>query len=694
MQETEKNISFLLEIGTEDLPARFINPALEQLKEITGSILRENRLSYNKIKVYGTPRRLTVIVNGLPDTQEDTIKEIYGPSKKVAFDDSGKPTKALIGFAQSQGVNIDDIVIKLKDKGEYVVAIKQERGLPTNEILPEISKNIILSLSFPKTMRWGNGSIRFARPIRWLVALFDSKIVNFELDGLKSSNITRGHRFLSPAAFQIRDINSYKKLLANNYVIVDQEERKKIIYESINKALSIYGEKIIEDEQLLETVTNLVEYPTPVIATFPEKYLSLPKELLITVMKGHQKYFAVENSNGNITNHFVVVSNSNDENSENVRIGAERVIKARFEDARFYFEEDRKKPLKNRIEDLKKVIFHESLGSIYQKTERLVSIVEILSESINQSIKDKLVRSAWLSKTDLLTGVVREFPELQGIMGKYYALLNGEDEEIAIALEEQYLPLHSRGKLPDTIIGSLLSIADKIDNIAGFFSINQIPSGSEDPFALRRQAFGIIEIILNKELNITLGNLIDIALSNFNIKENINQLKENILKFFTTRFETIFSELNYSFDLIQSVTHLLKDKTIYDIKLRLDNLSQIKKEKEFNEFLTAFKRIKNIIPAKELYKINDALLREDPELKLYEEYKKVNQDIRILIINKNYNNSLVRLIKLKDYINNFFDKILVMDKDIEIRKNRIALLQEIWLFALEFADFSKISPTN
>jgi glycyl-tRNA synthetase beta chain len=691
MNETEKRLSFLLEIGTEDLPARFINPALEQLKQITGNIFKENRLSYKSINVYGTPRRLAIIAEGVPYTQEDSVKEIFGPSKKVAFDESGKPTKALIGFAQSQGVRLEDLAIKTKGKGEYVVAIKQEKGLPTEEILPEIFKSIITSLHFPKTMRWGDGNLRFARPIRWIVAIADGKTIEFEIDGIKSSNITRGHRFLSPASFQVKDIKSYKKLLTNNHVIVDPEERKKIIREGIIKALSIYNEKIIEDEDLLDTVNNLVEYPVPVIASFPEKYLTLPKELLITVMKGHQKYFAVENSEGNITNHFIVISNSNEDNSENVKTGAERVIKARFEDARFYFEEDRKKPLKDRIEELKRVIFHEDLGNLYQKTERLVSISQFLSEKVYPSLKDKIIQAAWLSKTDLLTGIVREFPELQGTIGKYYAILDGEDKDVAIALEEQYLPQHSRGKLPNTTIGALLSIAEKIDNITAFFSIGLIPSGSEDPYALRRQAFGIIEIILKMDFNFTLSELIDTALKHLNLKQNFEDVKKDILKFFSTRFEYLFSEMNYPYDLIQSVMHLLGDTNLVDIKLRLDSLLEHRENKDFNEFLTAIKRVKNIIPSKVISIFKEELIIEEAERKLNEAVEKAEKDIEFFIKDRDFKNVIKTLISLKEPINYFFDNVLVMDKNEDIRNNRLSLLCDVWKTVLKFADPSEIS---
>lgn len=694
IQTTAPNSLLLLEIGTEDLPARFLPSAILQLKETTEIILKENHIRFSDIKTYGTPRRLVLLADGIPPMQEDRSKEVFGPSRKVAFDEHGSPTKAATGFAHSQGISVENLTIKNKDKGEYVVAVIEEKGVYVRELLPEILKRIVLSLHIPKSMRWGNGNIRFLRPIRWLVALLDKEIISFEIDGIKSNNITRGHRFLSPAAFQIKEITGYKRLLRNNYVIVNQEERKKIIVDKMEKSLESFNERPVEDEDLIETVVHLVEYPVPVLGTFSMEYLKLPKELLITVMKGHQKYFAVEDREGILTNHFVVISNTGEENSEAVKIGAERVIKARFEDARFYFEEDRKKPLSERIEDLRKVTFQEKLGSLYEKTKRMESLLELFADRLMPSAKDRLRRAAKLAKTDLITGIVREFPELQGTMGKYYALHDGENSEVAEALKEQYLPAHSGGRLPQTEVGALLSIADKIDNIAAFFSIGLIPTGSEDPFALRRQSLGIIAILLNRGYSLTLRELIDRALENLSEISNLQGTRKNILQSFENRIEMVFSDQGYSHDLIQSILPLSLDLELKDIKERLEAIQKFKEDIKYNDFLLAIKRVNNIIPEAAIPGLKTELLIEEPEKMLKEKLDSVRSNLTGLLKNKKYSHAINLLASLTDPINYFFDRVLVMDKREEIKSNRLSLLNELWKTASTIADFSKLQPTQ
>lgn len=693
-QNASQNLSFLLEIGTEDLPARFLPPALQQLKEKTMTVLNEHQVSFADLKTYGTPRRLAVIADGIPHMQEDRIKEVFGPSKKVAFDENGNPTKAALGFAQSQKVSVERLAIKSKDRGEYVVAVIEEKGVQVKEILPEILKRVVLSLNFPKSMRWGDGSIRFARPVRWIMALFNGDVIRFDIDGITSSNLTRGHRFLSPAAFQIKEIMGYKRLLANNYVLVDYEERKKLITDRMENLLSPAAEKTVEDEELLETVSNLVEYPVPVIASFSKEYLNLPKELLITVMKGHQKYFAVQKQDGMITNRFIVISNTSEDNADIVRIGAERVIKARFEDARFYFEEDARRPLADRIDDLRKVTFQESLGSLYDKTDRVVSVAGFLAGKLIPSLKDKLVRAARLAKTDLITGVVREFPELQGIMGKYYALHDGEEREVAEAIEEHYQPAHSGGKLPQSDAGSLLSIADKTDNIAAFFSVGLIPTGSEDPFALRRQALGIIAILFDKGYDITLKELVNKALENLTDLKNPNEITGKILQFFEGRLETVLSDCGYAPDLIQSILPQSTHMQLSQITERLDAVKVLKEQMEFNEFLTAVKRVNNIIPKTSVPQVKAELLTEEPELMLKEKLDSVRTGLTGLMRDRKYPAALNLLATLIGPINHFFDTVLVMDKREEIKLNRLSLLNEVWKTVSAITDFSKLTTVQ
>ncbi len=683
--------TLLLEIGTEDLPARFIKPALQQLKENTGKILKENYIACGEVKVFGTPRRLAIMVDGIPRMQEDRTREVFGPSKKAAFDADGNPTKAATGFARSQGVSVDSLIVKRKDKGEYLVAVIEEKGAQVREVLPLLLKKIVLSIYLPKAMRWGNKDVRFVRPIRWFLSLLDKEVVTFDIEGIQSGNLTRGHRFLSPAAFRIKEIPGYKKLLGNNYVIVDIEERKKTIREKTAKLLSSTGESPVMDEELLDIVVNLVEYPVPVIAAFSEEYLKLPKELLVTVMKDHQKYFAVQTPDGRLTNHFVVVSNTVEQNADTVRIGAERVIRARFEDARFYYEEDTKRPLADRIEDLKKVTFQEDLGSIYAKIERMASISGFLADGLLPAGKEKLMRAAWLAKTDLITGVVREFPELQGIMGNYYAVHDGEAPEVAEAIEEHYLPKHSGGALPITDIGALLSLTDKIDNITAFFSIGVIPTGSEDPFALRRQALGIIAILFDKAYEITLEELARKALDNLRDVKTPDETKAKILQFFEARIENILLERGYAPDIIQSVISFSTVIRLKDMPARLEAVKEFKETKGCNDFLAAIKRINNITQKAAVSAFREELLAEEPEKKLYETLRSVRADSEKLLTAENYQEAIGLFTTLTVPINIFFDNVLVMDKREEIKRNRLSLLNDIWKTASSVADFSRIS---
>ncbi len=688
-----QRLSLLLEIGTEEMPARFLPGAIQSLKENAATILSEHYIDFSEIKVYATPRRLVLVVTGLPELQESRVREVFGPPKRVAFDEKGNPTEAATRFANSQGVKLESLVVKKRDKGEYVAAVIEEKGLAVKDLLPEVLKRVVLSLRFQKTMRWGTGSMRFARPIHWLLAMFGKDIIHFEIDGIKSSNMTWGHRFLSPAKFQIKEVLDFKNLLDNNLVIVDQEQRKRMILDGIRNLSASVGGIPIEDEELIETVNFLVEHPFPVLCSFQREYLELPKELLVTVMKDHQKFFAIENEGGRLINHFIVISNTKKENEETVRIGAERVIKARFEDARFYFKEDRKKILYERIGDLRKVIFQEKLGSLYEKTERIVSITEFLSERLLSSAKDKLLRAAWLSKTDLLTGIIREFTELQGIMGKYYAMHDGEDSEVATALEEQYLPKHSGGELPRTEVGALLSIADKIDNIVSFFSLGLIPTGSEDPFALRRQALGIIAILLDKGYNLPLKDLIQKALQNlislFPLPEKI---EERISQFFEQRFEPVFSDRGYSSDLLQSILPMSLDLTLKDIEGRLDALKRFKEDKDCDNFLLAIKRVHNIIPKKIGPGLKTELLVEEAEKGLKERLDSIRSHLPVLLQERRHSDAISLLVSLTDPINHFFDRVLVMDKREEIKQNRLALLLEVWRIATTIADFSKLQP--
>jgi glycyl-tRNA synthetase beta chain len=681
--------SLLLEIGTEEIPARFLPLAFTMLKDRAESLLGEYSIDFTEVKSYVTPRRLALIVHGIPSMQKDRIREIYGPPKKASFDDTGKLTKAAIGFANSQGVDVESLVIKKRDKGDYLVAIIDQKGAAVREILPEILQKIVLSLHFPKSMRWGTGDLRFVRPIHWILAVFDNEVIPFEVDGIKSGNVTHGHRFLSPATIVVKDIPSYPDLLRSNYVIVDQDRRKRIVREGIMRLSLSAGGDPLDNDELLEHVTNLTEYPVPFLCSFPKEYLKLPRELLITVMRDHQKFFGVKGAGDKLRNSFIVVSNTKEENSETVKAGAERVIKARFEDARFYFEEDLKRPLHSRIGDLKRVTFHERLGSLYDKTEKVVKLASHIAESLFPDRRGGIERAAWLSKTDLVSGVVGEFPELQGLMGKYYALHDGEETMVAEAIMEQYLPAHSGDRLPETDEGSVISLADKMDNVLSFFSIGLTPTGSEDPFALRRQALAVIAILMEKKYPLTLGELVKNAEETAVMKSA--SLSDEVLQFFRQRIETLLASQGYDSGIIQSVLHLTGDVPLAELKERIFALQKFAERPDYNRFLLSVKRVYNIIPHVPIPALHRDLLTEREEKTLFSEMINITPAMGEMLGRRKFYDVLKLLSTLTGLVNDFFDKVLVMDKREEVRLNRLALLRDIREMTLQIADFSKLA---
>lgn len=686
----------LLEIGTEEIPARFLPDAINKLREISEKIFVEHRIPASNIKAYATPRRLSLIAE-LSKMQEAAEKEIWGPPVNAAFDKDGKPLKAAEAFAKAHGISAGDLIKKEKGKGVYVAALIKEKAQQTEKLMPEIVQKIIQSLNFPKSMRWGSGSFRFARPVHWLLATYDNKKIPFETDGLKSSNNTRGHRFLSPAVFEIKDSRAYTALLRNNYVIVDPEERKKIIIENYEKLASSVNCAVMKDEELLNHVTFLVEYPSPVLCSFSHDYLSLPKELLITVMKSHQKYFAVEDGKGGLSNYFIAVSNTKHDNAETVRKGAEKVIKARFEDARFYYEEDKKTTLKERLEGLKKVIYHDRLGTLYDKCARISAIADFISdrcfrfEQLEQ-FKQDVHTAALLSKADLISGVVREFPELQGIMGGYYASNDGLGDEASKAIAEHYLPAYSGDRLPETDIGAIISLSDKLDNLASFFMLGLAPTSTEDPFALRRQTIGIISILSNKNYDLNIAELFNKALEPYNL-ENKENVINDLLRFTEQRFEPLFATFGYPADSIAATISLVKDKPLYTVRQRLDAIQIFKKEADYASFLLAIKRVNNIAPkdSYELKVVSQDLFGQQEEKELYGAFEAVTPQINSLLDENKYYDALKALMSLKEPINGFFDKVLVMDKDETVKQNRLSLIKSIQVLAFQIIDFSKLS---
>jgi len=685
----------LLEIGTEDIPAKFFPEALRNLKSVAEENLRAERLKFAEIKTFGTMRRMVLLVKGLEDKQDDLVEEVIGPKAENAFDKEGQPTQASIGFARAQGVDISSLFIKETKRGKSVCARKKLSGKTTGELLPEILLRIIGSLSFPKSMRWGDLDFRFARPIHWLMALYNGKIIKVRIGDVESSNLSFGHRFLSPASFQVKDFEDYKEKCRKGFVIVDPSERKSLIDKYINEVAGSKNGLISNSDDLLETVNFMVEYPTAFVGTFPERYLKIPKEVLINTMKKQQMYFPVFDSSNNLMNYFIGITNTDSRNLELIVKGNERVLRARFADAEFFFREDQKIRLEARVKALKGIIFLEKLGTMYDKVMRLGKLAVFLSKKIFKKepwgpAEKSLERSAILCKADLVTEMVKEFPELQGIMGREYALLQGEEVEIAQSIYEHYLPRFSEDRVPLTDSGAVLSLADKLDTISGCFSISLIPTGSEDPLGLRRSAIGIINISLNKGYRFSLKEALLESLRLYGIKENNGDILSKIIDFFIARFKNILDSQSYELDIIDSVVSQNFDD-ILDSKNRIEAISRMKKEAGFSSLTTTFKRAIRILPCNEKGEVKVSLLQEDAEKDLYAAFKQADEKSRLFLDKGDYYGALKEISKIKDKVDRFFEEVMVMVDDVNLKKNRLNLLNNVVGLFSKIADFSKIS---
>ncbi len=678
--------SILLEIGVEEVPARFIPPALRMLRELAEAGLKDAALTFGEIQTYATPRRMAVIIQDVPQMQPDRVREAFGPPKRAAFTLDGKPTKAAEGFARTSGVEMSRLIVKTRDKGEYVVAVIEDKGRPTPDVLPELLKKIVTSLHFPKSMRWGDGTMKFVRPIHWIAALYGADTVTFGLEGLTSGRTSRGHRFLSPEEFSFTDADTYAAELAARSVVVDKAERERMIAEGARELARSVGGTLVEDEELLSIVSCLVESPVPVMGTFSAEYLELPDELLTAVMRGHQKYFSIADAGGKLLNHFIITSNTKVENAETVRSGAHRVIKARFDDARFYFKDDLRHPLHGRREELRKVTFQDKLGSVYDKLVRMEKLAGSLADLICPDKKASAQRAASISKCDLISGVVREFPELQGIMGMYYAEEEGRD--VALALKEQYMPLGSGAKVPETDLGAVVSLADRMDNIAAFFSIGLKPTGSEDPFALRRHSLAVIAILMERGYPVTLGEMTAIALKGLN--KAPASTGADIRAFFEQRFEPLLGSMGYSYDVVQSVLPFVTTQPLSTLRARCDAVTAFKREAWYTPFLIAIKRARNIIPGHALPPVDESFFQTHEERALYKAYGVAYSDALEKGARGAFSEALLAMRPITEPINTFFEKVLVMDKDESVRDNRLALLSAIWAMASAAADISKL----
>ncbi len=710
----------LFEIGTEEIPAKFMPGILTQLKELVAKKMEELRIPFSEIKVYGTPRRMTFIVAGIPETQETSEVEAKGPALNIAYV-NGEPSKAAIGFARGQGVDVKDLEVR----GEYVYAVKKLEGQPIENLLPGLLEEIIHSLTFPKTMRWGSHEFRFVRPIRWMVALFGDKLVPVEITGVKSGKYSRGHRYLTHSikdaaaekrlitatlekvgnkvhslaagmkgSIEIPSANDYEKVLGDNFVLVDQDARREIIKNQIMElAKSENGIAEIDDD-LLEEVIYLVEYPTALCGNFEEKFLSLPKEAIITPMKEHQRYFPVLDDKGNLLNKFITGCNGGSEHIDTIAHGNERVLRARLSDAEFFFNEDRKVKLEDRLEKLKTVVFQEGLGNIYDKSERLVGIVEMLQYGLNLKLdKDALKRAALLSKTDLVTGMVCEFTELQGTMGREYALLDGEKPEVAEGIYEHYLPRFAGDELPKGHIGRLVGVADKLDNIVATFSRGLAPTGSQDPYALRRQALGIIHILIDGKYHLSMMKLLGGVMSLLKVpNEKIKEVLFPVMDFFKLRLRNLLLEQGIRYDVIDAVYAEEKNDDIYDLYLRIIALNEfVSNNKDAEVIIQAATRVNNLCKKNEKeIPVNENLFKEVAEKELYKVVLEIDKEIIPATVKYNYEEVLKISGKLVEPVNKFFEEVMVMDNDEQIKDNRLALLEQVKGITNAVGDFSNI----
>jgi len=681
----------LLEIGTEEIPAEFLPKTLKDMKEIIGREFSGKRIGHGEIRTMATPRRLLLYVKDVAERQEDQVIEKLGPAKRVSFDEKGNPTKAALGFAKGQGIDITELQTIVTDKGEYLGARKKIAGEPAKILLPNILKNVILSIPFQKSMRWMNLEIRFARPIHWILAIFGGEVVSFKLENIRSGGASYGHRFMRPALFEVRDFEDYLKKAREHFVIVDQEERKKIIVEEIEKAAGGISGKILLLDELLEEVNFLVEYPTAVCGSFDLDFLELPRDVLITTMVEHQKYFPVIDGKGNLLPHFVTVNNTLARDPSVVARGNEKVIRARLADARFFFREDQKIPLETHFEELKNVVFHSLLGTSYEKVGRFRELAAYIAEKVNPALKATVDRAAHLAKADLETQMVYEFPDLQGIMGREYALLAGENPAVAMAIYEHYLPTSAGGSLPETDEGSIVSIADKVDTICGFFGVNQIPTGTADPYALRRQALGIIHIILTRGYPLKLDELVTRSLEILGdkLKRPPGETKKDVLEFFKGRLENQLIAQGYSYDVVDAVlARGLSD--LADSLKKIEAMVVFRKRPDFEPLAVAFKRVCNIIKNFKDGTVDSGLFVQEEERDLYRSFLDIQEKAMACMDKDDYESALVEMARLRKPVDAFFEAVLVMAEDEKVRFNRLSLLETISALFYRVADFSRI----
>ena len=677
----------LFEIGAEEIPAGFMPNILGQLKQLAETKLNDAHLPFESIATYGTPRRLALIVKGLADTSAEISERHKGPSASIAYDADGNATKAAIGFARGKGLDVADLVVE----DGYIYAETKTAGVPAKDIVTDMLPQLITGLNFPKSMHWGNLDAKFVRPVRWLVALLDEEVIPVEFATVKSGNVTRGHRFLGADEITIKNAASYVDTLKENFVMVDQDARRELISKQLHDMAASKNASIVWDDDLLEEINYLVEWPTALCGGFEESYLALPDAAIITPMKDHQRYFPLVDQDGKLLPMFLTVRNGSDHSIEVVQAGNERVLRARLDDAKFFFNEDRKKPLIDRQDGLTKIVFQEGLGNLADKTERLLTLGRVFSEEceLHEDARVVLERATELAKTDLTTGMVTEFTELQGVMGKEYALLDGESPEVAEAIFEQYLPRFAGDVLPQTEAGKVLSIIDKIDNIVATFSRGLIPTGSQDPYALRRQTIGILNILLNSDWNISLRPIIVESMNLLNVPaEKQDELLGQVEEFITLRLKNIFLD--------REVPHHVIDLLLSNNELSVADAEGLVKALLANridenvELVQAFTRMYNLVKDVTYTGVDESLLKEDAERALYEAATKASEASIDAWDNNDYDAVVAVPATLVPAINTFFEDVMVMDKDEAIKANRLQLVRLAYSVMAIIGDISAL----
>ncbi|MXV74400.1 glycine--tRNA ligase subunit beta, partial [Candidatus Poribacteria bacterium] len=704
-QSPQKTADLLFEIGTEEIPASYVPPALAQLREIATESLTNHRIPFGEIETFGTPRRITLSIKDVKTLQESEETEVVGPPKRIAYDENGEPTKAAIGFAKTQGVELSALRIVETERGEYIAASKLEKGVAVQEVLQTLLPEWIEALRFPKTMHWetggsgayppekgGRGVTRFARPIRWLVALLGDEVINCTYGAAHAGRVTYGHRSLHPDPITLTSANlaTYIEALRAVDVVVCPNERRETIKKQVTSILKTEDNLPKLDDELLDTVNYLVENPQPIVGNFSESHLELPPEVLITAMKKHQRYFPMWKSASELAAKFITISNGTDGNFEGVQHGNERVLRARLNDAEFFYKEDQKTSLADKVERLGAVVFHAKLGSLLDKAERLKALVKRIGAELQ--VSEKIIahteRAAWLCKADLTTQMVIEFPTLQGITGRYYAQNSGEPEPVATAIAEHYQPLGAETPLPETEVGALLAIADKLDTIVGYFGIEERPTGSQDPYSLRRHALGTIRILQDRQLPLSLDAVVEKAIALYTVPL-ADDTQTSVLSFIKERLRVILQNQQHAPDLADAVL-AVGDVNIIDIHKRASALAEFRLTSNFEDVYNALNRVLRILPPSAPETVDTTLLQDDAEKQLFDRITAAAPDFKQSIRERDYTKLLAQLATLQPVIDCFFDDVLVMAEEPALRANRLALLNQIGPNIYAIADLTKI----